>query len=406
MQLFLMQKNSTKREILLPQSFKQEQAAESVEFSALRSSMEKTTLGVSQAQKLMTGQTFASVRQITEACHAIQKTDFTPITPEPEWYAELNRKFSAVTGFANTWIRNYAPAVTSTIPSSIINFAATFASSFRAIKGTLDGGTGDLKESELATIRKAFERMLTKTTAISNNISQYCRIEGGKSTGLLVDWAENMRSAGIELKTGTVNVQTAATALATQIGEFNEEIKTLDAAIAEYQKNVSIGAGLVSGGIFIGIIGGILCFTFPPIGISVLVVGTAALIGGGATWGVFQKRIRDANRRILDFNRRIKANTANITTLGILSSSMDTAVRNADIAQKKMGDFLTDWLIFSESLRQTIINIDEGKMKSQRFEIGMPLDEAMEHWEDVKGYARDLTAVSTAVETVPASEAA
>lgn len=83
-------------------------------------------LSDSQKEELQLGQFFASVRQITEACTSIHNTRFKTPVIRPTWFDGLNSKLDVLKGYADTWLNDYAIAITSTIPSSIITFAPVF----------------------------------------------------------------------------------------------------------------------------------------------------------------------------------------------------------------------------------------------------------------------------------------
>lgn len=416
MQLFLMPETSTRRTIFVPQHLMPGLDAEdsaplfaanngSARFTATEPGV-NLSLTVPQAQKLQVGQTFASVRQITDSCFAVRNTLFNSITPKPTWYDALNDKFITVKGYANQWIDDYSIVVTSSIPSSIMIFAPTFKNSANAISGILNGGTGALTPSELESIRSIFVRLLTKTKSISSDVNQYARKERGVAVGKLVDWKNNMSAAGLDLKSGTTNIQQASADLTKEIEEFNGNIEQLKLSIQQYQKLVATGAGLVGGGLFIGVIGMCLCFAFPVVGGCVLALGAASIISGATVWGVYQKKINDANKDILDYQSKIKGHQATILALGTLSTSMDTAVSNAELATQNMVDFSASWLTFGDSLQNTISAIDEGTLAQSRLDIGISVEDTKSYWEDVKNYAQKLFDTPTEVKKLPASEVA
>lgn len=416
MQLFLMPENSTRRTIFVPQFLSPELSetdrsaflAENSDigiFAETGAGM-NLSLNVSQAQKLQVGQTFASVRQITNSCFAVRNTLYNPITPKPDWYDALSDKFRIVKSFANKWIDDYSIVVTSSIPSSIMTFAPTFKNSANTIRGILDGGKGPLTPGELESIRNIFARLLTKTKAISSDVNQYARKENGVVVGKLVDWKNHMSAAGLDLKSGSVNIQQASADLTKEIAEFNGKIELLKLSIQQYQKLIATGAGLVGGGVFIGVLGLFLCFVCAPLGGCTLVLGAASVVGGASVWGVYQKKINDANKDILDYQNKVKGHQATIVALSTLSTSMDTAVSNAELATQNMVDFSASWLTFGDSLKNTINAIDEGKLTQSRDDIGMSIEDSKSYWEDVKEYAQKLFDSPTEVKMLPASEAA
>lgn len=365
---------------------------------------ENILLSTGQATSLQVGQTFASLRQITEACYAIKRTRFTEVNPKPEWYDELNAKNLLLKGYADEWLDKYAVVITSTIPSSIKAFAPTFTNSANAIKVILDNGSAPLTAGQLSDIREIFLRLHNKCEEISNNVKQYAREEDGVAVGKLITWKNNVDSAGTDLSEGSTFIQKAHSDLATAIEEYKTKIDTLSSLIKEYQKNVSIGAGLVGAGVFTAIVGGVLCFVFPPVGIATLAVGVSAVIGGAITWGVFQQKINKAYDDIANFRSQINANEATIASLTNLSANVGILNQNSQLAVSNMTDFASTWLTFGNSLKNTIGAIDEGRTKEIRLLINLSLDDAVVYWSDVLQYANRLDDVPSSVTDLSGDE--
>lgn len=287
-----------------------------------------------------------------------------------------------------------------------MTYSPIFASRAEYLLSILSSGSGDLTADELAMTRNVLTKMLDKSTPIYNDAKQYARMENGKAVGKLIDWRSNMSAAGLELKSGTDNIQKAASSLQQEITEFKNEISSLKVDIAYYQKLVAAGAGLVGGGIFIGTIGGGLCFVFPVVGGIILALGIAAVIGGSVVWGVYQKKINAANSRIETLNTKISNNGKTLAALTTLSTSMDLAVDNAENAIKNMTDFSASWLTFGKSLENLIHSIDEGRAASDRDDIQIELRTSIRYWEQAENYSQKLLDVPTDIEKHKASDVA
>lgn len=392
MQLFLMPEDSKRKTIFVPNEI-MEGIGTAVSGRGLLSANESgkiITLNTAEAGKLQLGQTFASLRQVTSSCYAIRNTLLNPIDPKPSWYDELKGKYNDVQDCAKQWLNNYAAAITSTIPLSVMNFAPVFTNSADAISGILNSGTGALNPTDLESIRSIFARLLTKTTAISNDVKIYAFKENGVSKGKLITWTSDMSDAGIALKKGNATVQKAALDLQDKIDEFNVDIKTLTEDIRHYSTLVGTGAGLVGGGAFIATVGGAVCLAFPPAGIVTIIIGGIAIVTGTALWGVYQSKINEASKKIIEKQRKIKANQASIIALSSVSSNMDIIVNNADLAAKNMTEFSTSWLGFSDSLKKTIADIDEGKAENNREMLKLIVEDTKDHWKDAKKYSEKL----------------
>lgn len=93
MSLFLMPESSKGNVVFIPQELWEGTKNLDMQFTALQGGV-GVALDPGKAEELQLGQTFASVRQITDSCFAIRNTIFNPVTPKPDWYDGLNPGFS------------------------------------------------------------------------------------------------------------------------------------------------------------------------------------------------------------------------------------------------------------------------------------------------------------------------
>lgn len=362
-------------------------------------------LSDSQKEKLQLGQSFASVRQITEACTAIRNTRFVAPSTKPDWFDSLNGKLNVLKGYANTWLDDYAIAVTSTVPTSIMTFVPVFDASAKVLRDIIQRSPSKLSAADAALARDVLTRMITKVDDIAQNVEYYAKMdEHGSTSGKLIDWQKNMRTARDDLEIGSDSIQKARTDLQNEIAEFNGNINTLRTEIEQYNKLVSLGAGLVGIGLTVGVIGYGFCFTFPVVGGIFLALGISTVIGGSATWGVMQSKINKANRDILDFTARIADDNKTILALDSLSTAAHTSLSSADSAISNLTDFAATWVTFGHSLRATMGALEQGEKEAYGALLGMNLDEAQENWDDAKEYAKQLSGVSSDIKVVPADE--
>jgi hypothetical protein len=403
-----MPEDSKLRTVFIPYNFLdagQQKGTNSLSMGSL-SNGRTVELSVAEAQKLQLGQTFASVRQITEACSAIHNTQFTSVMPKPDWYDELNGKFNIVKRYAREWLDDHAIAVTATIPNSVITFTPTFDASADVIKGIINRTTGDISPSDLVTVRDVLARLVGKVDSISQTVNTYARIENGVAKGKLVTWQQNMREAGIDLKSGSATIQNAATSLTDQITIYNGKVKALRDDIDRYNTLIALGAGLVVTGAIVSVVGAGLCIEFPVAGGIVLLLGVGMLIGGAVTWGVFQNKLNKASREIIEYQHKITENNKTIVALNTLSGGVDQAISNANSAVSNMTNFAASWLTFSNSLKETIYALERGGSDATKILLAMDMETAREQWDDVKGYAKGLLEVPTEVKIVPAGKVA
>lgn len=365
------------------------------------------TLSDSQKEELQLGQSFASVRQITEACTAIRNTRFKAPDKKPDWFDGLNSKLEVIKDYADIWLDDYAIAITSTIPSSIMTFVPTFDASATVLRGIIEKSPGELSDADAVLAREVLARMLDGVNQTAQKVEYYAKVDEKMVTsGKLIDWQKNMRAARAELDEDSDSIQAARTDLVTEIKEYKEKIKTLQTEIEEYNKLVSLGAGLVGGGVFIGVVGVGFCFVFPWVGGILLALGISSVIGGAATWGVMQEKINKANRDISSFATKIQEDNKAIVALDTLGTAARTCLSSADSAIKNLTDFAATWVTFGQSLHATMTALEDGGKEAYGALLGLDLDKAQKNWDDAKEYAKKLSDVSSDIKVTPADESA
>lgn len=363
------------------------------------------TLSDSQNEELQLGRSFASVRQITEACTSIHNIRFVPPASKPDWFEDLNGKLDLLKHYADTWLNDYAIAITSSIPSSIMRFASIYDASANILRDIIQRTPDKLSATDTAIARAVIGRMVDEVNKISENVGDYARVdEKGKAVGKLVEWQKNMRAARDELVDKSNSIQNARTDLAKEIAKYNGMITALKADIEQYNTMVALGAGLLGGGIFVSTVGLGFCFIFPWVGGILIGLGLGMIVGGSATWGVMQGKINKANQDIVDYTARITADNQTILALDSLSASAHTCLSSADSAVKNLTDFAATWVTFGRSLRATMNALEQGGQEAYGALLGMDLDEAQENWDDAKEYAKGLSGVSNEIKVVPADQ--
>lgn len=364
------------------------------------------TLSDSQKEELQLGQSFASVRQITEACTSIHNTRFKAPTVKPKWFDSLNCKLDVLKGYADTWLNDYAIAITSTIPSSIITFVSVFDASAQVLRDIIKNNPNELSATDAAIAREVIRRMVGEVKKISTQVEYYAKVdEKMETSGKLIDWQKGMRDARAALVKDSDSIQSARADLTKEITEFNGTITTLEAKIEQYNKMVALGAGLVGGGVFVGTVGLGFCFIFPWVGGILIGLGIGMVIGGSATWGAMQHEIDKANREIAEKTARIKEDNQTILALDSLGTAAHTCLSSADSAISNLTDFAATWVTFGHSLRATMSALEHGGKEALGALLGMDLDEAQKNWDDVKEYAKKLSEAPSDIKVVPAGEA-
>lgn len=359
------------------------------------------------AANLQLNNAFTSVRNITASCFAIKQTAFGEITPKPEWYDGLHSKFNDVKSYADTWLNDYAVAVTSAIPSSVISYAPYFQSGADVINAIIKENPGLLTPTQKQTTVAILTRMISKVEEITEKVRKYAYVDAnGKTKGLLPDWQAGMSDAALSLAEGTDTVQKAVSDIAEEITNLNSEIKTLQADIEYYNKLVSAGAGMVGGGAFMAAVGGALCLVCPLAGGITLFFGIGSVVAGSSVWGVYQGKINSANERITKCLSEIAEKNKRMAAITLISEECSSVVSYANLAVKNMSDFTTSWMVFGDTLKETLSNLNAANSPEEEIGVlmGMSFASANKQWQKSCDFAEQLLAAPAEVKKVNASE--
>ena len=362
-------------------------------------------LSDSQNEQLQLGQSFASLRQITESCTAIVNTQFSMPGTKPTWFDDLNKNFHTLQSLATTWLDDYSVPILTTIPTSVNTFVPIFDASANALRAIIQRNTGILSDADAVTAKEILKRMMDKTQKIQTEVESYAKVnEKGECSGKLITWQNNMRNTYQELNTGSANIQKLSSDLAAEIEKYNTTIRTLQAEINHYNTLIGVGAGLVGSGLFIGVVGSALCFAFPVVGGIGLALGIGMVIGGGVTWGVMQSKINKANQDIQNLRNQIATDRQTIVALNTLGSAADVVLNSAQNAISNMTNFVASWATLGRSLQATYIALEQGGQEAYSALLALDLDEAEGNWNDVKEYVKKLSDVDPKVEAHSAGE--
>jgi len=366
------------------------------------------TVSEEDAQKTQLGNAFLSVRAVTASCFAINNIEFNSVLPKPEWYDGLNEKFTRMKDHAGIWLNNYSIALTSTIPSSIIDFVPTYTACTDVITGIVQLNPNTLTPSQISTISSVLTRIIDKIDEISATVKKYVSLnDQEESVGKLIDWSKEVSSIQSELSAGNNTIQTASQSMSGQIAGLNAEIRKLQDDIGYYNKLVCTGAGLVGGGIFIGLVGGAVCLANPIAGGITIFIGVASLIAGATIWGIYQGKINASEKKIRADASQITEQNKTLVALNALSGSCMSVVENAKIATANLHDFATSWVVFGNILRQTLNalkSVDKDVQKSG-LDVLIDMNTSKNCWLKVNEYAQQLLGAPKDIQTVGASEA-
>ena len=403
---FLMQDDSKLRTVFMPYKFldADQQKKIYVPGMNLATAGQSILLSTADAQKLQLGEAHFSAKQVTSACHGIRTTQISPITPVPSWYGGLQENFDAAQKLANEWLLNYSIAVTSQIPASITGFTSLFDAAAGTIKSICDRSPGELSKDDLSTVKDIFRLLIDKSDKSYKEVAAFATTEGTGSSGILPKWQGEMSDVRCALSKGNTSIQNAESSMASEIQVYNSNIEKLQAEIAEYNKQVALGNGLMIAGGVIASIGSLVLVFFPIAGAITIALGVLVIAGGTATWAYYQKQINDASRNIVGFMNSIEERKRTITALKGLESNVNLVLTNADNAIKRIGSFAETWANFSLNIKSTLEALQEGNECSTGTFIKIYTQAALNDWVAVNQYAQDLLNGRTEPEKVPAGE--
>lgn len=342
---------------------------------------------------------FLATTVITAQCHAILNTQFLPPETKPDWFDDLNVKLDDAKLVAKEWVDTLGPKVSASIPSSVINFDATFQASIDAIHELYkQDPTASGKDNEM--VKEAAQIM----TALS---SQVKGIEGTiKTMGTeLSEWGAKMQTAHDNLEQGAGNIQKTIIDLQTDIQKMDNAIANNRAAINKLNKDLVYAQVAVGVGIFMLVAG--VALTVATAGTAALVaggvavVGAAAIVGGAVTWGVMQHQINEDFDKIAEEQKEKSDDQQQIVALQGLSTASNAVVSAIETSTSVLSDFETTWTVFGNELDDVVNKLDSGASMESIIMEKVMSDAAKNEWDDAVELAKQLSSATVEIETKP-----
>jgi hypothetical protein len=239
--------------------------------------------------------------------------------------------------------------------------------------------------------------------------SCYVHKEQDAVKGILVNWMSGMNEVANALNSCTSDIQCSEAALANKIVNLNDDIKSMNDQMAEYEKYVLTGAGLVGAGNLISALGASICLCFPSIGGILIAGGAVSVVGGSVIWGDCQNKINALHNRIEQYNQEISDDNLAIVALNGLNVSVSGVIRNIDLAINNLSDYMAGWLTYEQTLTElqnTIHNISLDSSNDFLCLLDSDIESAMSYWKNAGEYADELSKAPTRIDEIGTTQVA
>jgi hypothetical protein len=347
-------------------------------------------------------QAFAALQLISVSCHGILNTLLIKPAPKKDkdgndmfaWFDELNSKLDDAKIAAKDWIDNIVVPIQSGIPSSIINYSNQFRASTDFILELCEKNP-DMKKGD-----DAFNKVNNILQALIDTIDNDILAPIADSETKLKIWGGTLQTAHNNLSGKVSLIQNAESDLATDIERINKSIDALNSQINSEQSLISLGGGLVGGGVFIALIGIVLCASGVGAVAGGIVIGTGAamVVGGAVTWGVIQGKINNQYNEIANDRKDISADKQLLVSLKGLESGTTSAVNNMTIALTALDQVKTMWTGLKNVIRDTVTKLNDAENSATAIMKEVFTTTAQKQWADADTMAQSLLGVNIKVE--------
>lgn len=292
---------------------------------------------------------FLSLQLITQSCHAVLNTQFVTLDPKPSWFDTLKKNLDDAQAVATDWIDNIAPAVTASVPQTLLDYGTTYQAITEEIVSicTANPNASGADNLYVKQVQSLIEGLLQQIVEILATVDTT-----GKQ---LKDWGDRLQKAHDALDSGTDNIQRAESSLQTDIDAMNTAIASLQSKISRLNTKMMYGQMGLGVGLFVLVVGIALTPVSGGAGMAVGAAGLAGIVLGSVAWGVFQSEINDDFSKIAADQTEKDADKAQIVALKSLGMATTQAVSNMARAESALSEFRTSWAGLHDDL-QGVIN--------------------------------------------------
>lgn len=292
---------------------------------------------------------FFSLQLVTQSCHAVLNTQFVAPDPKPGWFDALKQHLDDAKTVATDWIDNIAPAVTASVPQTVLDYGTTYQALTQEIVSicTANPNASGADNQYVKQVQSLIEGLLQQIVEILATVDTT-----GKQ---LKDWGDSVQKAHDALNSGAASIQSAEVALQTDIEAMDSAIANLHSAIDQLNKYLMDAQIAVGVGIFLGVVAIALAPVSGGASLVIGAVGAAGIIGGAIEWSKLQSEINSDFSQIAADQQEKSADQVQIVALKSLGMASTQAVSNMEQAESALSDFRTSWAGFHDDL-QGVIN--------------------------------------------------
>lgn len=357
--------------------------------------------GVKDEATDKTVKTYAALTLISASCHAVLNTSL--ICPEPRkddkgndkfpWFDDLQKKLDNAKVVARDWLDNVVVPIQAAIPTSVIDFNAQFQTVTDMVLDICDKSP-NMKKGD-ADYNDVVQLLQSLVDTIETDI--IVPIENSREQ--LKRWGQSLQEAHDELSGKVKVIQDAEIDLATKIENLNQEIENLNRLIKSESTLVSVGGGLVGGGVFVGIVGVALMAAGAGIAGGIVIgIGAAMVVGGAVTWGVMQDKINKQYDQIASDRKEINADKLLLVSLKGIESGTTLAVSNLETALSALDEVKTMWQGFENIIKSTLSDLEKAEEQPTKILIKMFTQSARNKWAEANKMAEQLLGTNVKVE--------
>ena len=314
--------------------------------------------------------TFNITNLVTGYSHALQNTSVTQIPGDTSsWFPTFLANLQTAQDHAKVWTDSLGPAISSTIPQSIVTYNDTFNGVSTDILNVVNSCMGNLDDDGNPQItRQQIQEIDTYLKALSNKIGSISKNSDGTITispkGSILD---NVYDIANQLDTFVSNIETDYTNLVngqnsaqqevdldnTDIDSINNQISVLNADIQSKNTMATVSELDMAVGFFVSVV----CISLAVVsGGASLVVGSivgVGMLGTGITGTVvYNEDIANDRDQIDSLQQKMNNEQKQVTALqGIITSIESLETYNAEI-KTALSDVMTTWTALEGKLSE------------------------------------------------------
>jgi hypothetical protein len=329
----------------------------------------------------------------------VAQTDIhTILNPPPSWFGTLSENLKAAKEHAGIWTTVLEPAITATIPETIINISSRFDTGTSAILEILSNTKNKPNADNIQTIKDELAW-----------ISRHMHSEKDDIDGLQTTFKEFQVNADADLTnltTGNNSIQRAELDDQKVINDLTADIATQNAEIAKDNAAI-LASGLAGGvGLFVGVaVLGLGAAATGPGAPIAMTIGAFIMVGSiaemAAVISVYEAKLADAQNKLNEDTAELDEEKKQLASLTVMNTSITNLVNlNKDMSQS-LADVANWWAIISKQLKNVIQDLDDSSddMKESHWsDLALDITQAQKDWASFAGFASGMQITVTTIQ--------